>query len=172
VRVRRLRRRRLPPPVGEVLRAAAGERLLAWAVAADGAHLVATDRSLHLPVRGRVHRIGWEQVDTATWDQDAATLTVVQAAERGGRPRRWPARLVEPRDLVDVVRERVNATVVWSSRVQLDGPAGARIVARRPPGSDVLRWSVALDDGLDAADPATRAMLDAAVRAARAELGP
>jgi hypothetical protein len=157
--------------VTDVVRGSAGERLLGWAVAADGAHLVATDRTLHLPVRGRVHRIGWEAVDTAAWDQESATLTVVESARHGERPRRWRARLVEPGDLVDVVRERVNATVVLTRHVRLVGDLGVRIVARRPPGSPVLRWSAALDDGLDPADPAIRARVDAAVRAARAELG-
>ena len=73
--------------------------------------------------------------------------------------------------LPSVVKERVNASIVVSRHVELQGERGARLVARRTPGSSELRWSVVFDPGLDPADPDLRASADAALEALRGSLG-
>jgi hypothetical protein len=73
--------------------------------------------------------------------------------------------------IAGVVRERVNASIVVQDRITLSGRAGARVVARRVPGSTDLRWSVVFDPGLDPGDPALRAAADAALAELRASLG-
>ncbi len=160
----------MPPEVTAVLTGATGERLLAWACTPAGAAVVATDRAAHLPAAEGTIRIGWERVDRAAWDRDEGVLTVVEAAP-AGRPRRHAVRLEDPGDLVLVVKQRVDASLVLSRRVPLEGSRGVTVVARRPPGTDALTWSVVLDRGVDLADPVTRADVDAAVDAVRGEVG-
>lgn len=150
---------------------APGERLLAWAACDDGGHAVASDRGLHVPARGgEPHLVPWERVDRAAWDRDDGVLTVVEAVP-SGRPYRHRLAMEDPGNLTIVVRERVNATVVLSRRVELDGTRGITVVARRPPGTDRLAWSVVLDRGIDASEPTMKARVDLAVTAVRAEIG-
>ncbi len=147
-----------------------GARLLAAATTADGSWLVATDRALWVPRRAVRHRIGWEQVDTASWDRESEILTVLQAAPLGERPRRWTFRLDDPGDLLLVVRERVNATVVLARTVRI-GEASVRVVARRAPGQDELSWVVSAGRGLDVSDPSVHGRLQLEVARLRSELG-
>lgn len=165
-----IRRRGVPADVAALLDGAAGERLLAWSVSVSDAPVVATDRALHLPAVAGTTRIGWERVDKAVWNRDESELTVVEAVP-GGRPRRHVVRLEEPGDLAIVVKQRVDAAVVISRRVPLDGHRGVTVVGRRPPGSDALSWTVSVERGVDLADPATRARVDAAVAEVRGEIG-
>jgi hypothetical protein len=48
---------------------------------------------------------------------------------------------------------------------------GVTVVARRPPGSDRLVWSVSLDRGVDLGDSGVKSKVDEAVRRLRLELG-
>jgi hypothetical protein len=165
------RRRRTPPPdLVEGLGIGTGERLLAWAASDPAGAVVATDVALYLPTRAGTERIGWERVDRATWDRDEELLTVAEASA-GGRPRRHALRVLDAAELTVVVRERVNATVVLSRHVPIEGTRGVTVVGRRPPGSDRLTWTVAVDRGLDLADPPTRARVDAALAEVRSEVG-
>jgi hypothetical protein len=70
-----------------------------------------------------------------------------------------------------VVRERVNASIVVQRHVELRGEVGARIVARRVPGSTELRWTVTFDAGLDPRDPDLRRRADEALDTLRTSLG-
>ncbi len=133
--------------------------------------MVATTHALWLPDGPDLRRVGWELVDEATWSRDASTLLVREAAVLGGRPRVWRLRMGDDRDLLLVIKERVRATVITSRRVDLDGPRGVTVVARRPPGQDRLTWSVSVDAGVDVDDPAVRAAIDDTVSSVRAELG-
>lgn len=141
---------------------AAAETPLGW--------VVATTHALWLPARSGMTRLGWETIENATWDRDNAALSVRQAAPLGGRERRWTVPMQDEPDLLLVVKERVRSTVVATRQVRLDGQRSATVVARRPPGSDELTWSVSLlgDDTMDAG---TRRELEAAVALLRADLG-
>lgn len=147
-----------------------GERVLVAAESPSG-WVVATTVALWLPDRGRLTRVGWESVDTASWDRDSSALHVRQAAELGGRPRRWNVRLDDQRDLLLVIKERVRATVVTTRHVRLSDDHGVTLVARRPPGADRLTWTVSVDPGVDVHDAAVRSRVDAELAALRAELG-
>lgn len=164
--IRRTRRDALPEQIRDGL--AAGERVLASAVDNDGAAVVATDRALWLPAGGAWRRLGWESVDRAGWDAEEALLTVV---EGGPATLHHTVRVQQPGSLVEVVRERVSAVIVWSRHTVLAGRRGVRVVGRRSPGEQRILWSAVLDPGLDIADPEVRARVDAEVAAARAEVG-
>jgi hypothetical protein len=133
--------------------------------------VVATTHALWVPGRSGLERIGWEEVDTASWGQDEGVLTVVQAAPLGGRARQRVLRLTDGADLLLVVKERVRATMVLSRRVDLGGGSGVAVVARRPPGSDTLTWTVSVDGGVDVTDAGVRAVVEAAVRDMKQQVG-
>jgi hypothetical protein len=148
-----------------------GERVLGVATATDGSTVVATNRAVFMPTQSGHHRIGWERVDRAGWDRAEATLWVLESAPLGARPHRWRVAIDDPGPVIDLVRERVNATVIVSQHVPLVGERGVRVVGRRPPGTDELLWSVAVDPGIDVTDSGLRRMIEAAVDEVRRQLG-
>lgn len=157
--------RRPPFPVGP------GERLLAWATVpdpGDGPRLVGGTRdALYLP-----DRIPWEQVASADWDQEESTLRVVEVAGFGEPSPVHVLRLDEAGRLLQLVRERVTASIAVQRHVPVAGRRQVRILARRAPGTHgELAWFVEYDDGLDPADPRVDAVVQDALAAARADVG-
>lgn len=159
-----LRRTRVEPP----LTVEPGERLLAWAEAGDGRVVGGTRDALYLPDGVR---LPWEEVEAADWDREESVLTVSEVGT-WGRPRHT-ARLgiEEPGRLLELVRERVTASVVLQRHVPVDGTRGVRVIARRAPRGDrPLAWLYEYDEGVDPDDPLVRAAAEAALAAARAEV--
>ncbi|GAA5150777.1 hypothetical protein GCM10023340_28530 [Nocardioides marinquilinus] len=159
---------RRPPrpdlPVGS------GERLLAWAHTTDGGAVGGTRDAFYLP-----ERLPWEQVEAADWDVDTTTLTVTEVGRWGEVRPRHRLELDDPDRLLQLVRERVTASVVLVRHVPVDGRRGLRVVARRAPGRldgpDDLAWVYEFDAGVDPDDPAVRLAAAEALAAARAEVG-
>lgn len=157
-RLDRLRPRRLP----------SGERPLASATASDGTLVAGTRDALHI---GDL-RLPWEDVGAAEWDADTSTLTVNELGS--GRGQRPVHRLVieEPGRLLELVRERVTATIVIQRHVPLQGRRGLEVVARRPArGGAQLRWSLEYDEGVDPTDPYVQRAAEAAYAELRREVG-
>ena len=159
---------RLRPPT-ELRHRAAPDRVLAWTASGDS-ELAALDTALLLPTGSDPDRIPWDLVLRASWTEGQLE---VSAQDRPGGPARTHriAFTGSPGVLPDVVRDRVNASIVIQHHVPLDGERGARIVARRTPGSTELRWSVVFDPGLDPSDPGLRAAADEALAVLRGSLG-
>ena len=131
--------RRERPPAGLLALLERDERVVSWALA-DLGTVAATTHGLWLPSGDSFRRIGWELVDKAVWRD--GVLTVIEA-----------------RDLPPAVRRRVEASVVRSEVLPVDGGA-ARFVARRVPRCDGVTWRARLEPGtLDA--PQTRASVRA-----------
>jgi len=79
----------------------------------------------------------------------------------------------EPGRLLELVRERVTASVVLQRHVPLEGRRGVRVIARRAPRGDrPVEWLYEYDEGIDPDDPAVRFEAERALAAARDELGP
>ena len=148
--------RRERPPAALLALLDHDERVVSWAHADLGA-VAATTRALWLPSGDSFRRIGWELVDKAVWRD--GVLTVVEAEDVDDLLlRELPAvslTLIEPRDLPPAVRRRVEASVVRSDVLAVDGGA-ARFVARRVPRRDGVTWRARLEPGT-ADTPATRA---------------
>lgn len=145
-----------------------GERVLAWAPS-GASSVVATDGALVLPAGADPERVPWDLVLRVSWEPDGFVL--VSQERPGARAETRQVPVPDLGSLPAVVKERVNASIVVARQVSLDGERGARIVARRTPGSSELRWSVVFDAGLDPSDPALRAAADEALAALRGSLG-
>ncbi len=162
----------VPADVRSRLALQPGERVLAAAADTEGRWTVGTDRSLHVPAGDGWQVLAWERIDRARWDEESAHLEVVEVADFGELQPRHQLALVEPRRLLDLVRDRVTASVLLTRHVPVEGSRGLKVVARRSPvGTGDVEWSCWLDDGLDPADPAVRRAVDEGLAAARAELG-
>jgi hypothetical protein len=152
---------------------AAGERLLAWAPIADGGWVAGTRDALYLPTG----RVPWEQVQAADWDRDEGRLRVSEVGTWGEQRPRHTLMMADSgaKDadrLLQLVRERVTASVLLSRHVPVSGRRGVRIVARRAPsGRSDVQWAYEYDEGVDADDPFVRAAAETALATARADVG-
>lgn len=157
-----LRSRGFSLPVGP------GERVLATAPVAGTDDVVGGTRdALYLP-----QRIPWEQVASADWDQEESVLTVVEVAAFGEPSPTHRLQLEHSSRFLQLVRERVTASIVLQRHVAIRGRLGVRILARRAPGRPgPLTWFVEYDAGLDPEDPRVATVVGAALEAARGDVG-
>lgn len=159
-----LRRVRVPQAVRDVA-LEPGERRLAWGVTPDGAPVLATTAGLRAPGR---ELLPWGEVERAVWRRPH--LEVVQVAQVEGTGPRTRVELAEEHDLADAVRSAVTGSVAWSSVVKLS-EGSVRVVGRRQPGRDDLRWQLVYAPGTDVDDPAVREQAEQALLDARRTLG-
>ncbi len=154
--------------IGRARRLPTGERILASEVADDGTVVAGTREALHI---GEL-RVPWETVEKADWDSDALTLTVTEVGSWGEvRPVHVIA-LAEPGRLLELVRERVTASVVLQRHVPVRGRKGLYVVARRAPGRDEpLTWLFEYEEGVDPDDPDVRRKAEAALAQAQQDVG-
>ena len=177
-----LRRRRLPasrrPPLDR------DERVVAWAGATGDEVLVVTNLGVWLPGAsdlaasepapvdpapadpalsaspGVAARVGWHEIHKATWS--GRQLTVVAAHETADVDGYAVVAdlppvvctLLDPDRVPEQVRTRVTRSIAYTVHHPLPGGGGVRVVARRVPGVNGLRWTVRYDDGVDPSDPA------------------
>lgn len=147
---------------------APGERLLASAATPDGTVLAGTRDAFYLAVPGReVRRTPWEEVEAARWDRDTDTFHLSEVGSWGQQRPSVEVHLEEPGRLLELVRERVTASVVLQRRVDVHGRRGLRVIARRAPRGDrPVKWVYEYDEGIDPSDPAVeRAARDALAQA-------
>ncbi len=159
-----------------------GDKVLAHAGTADGTWLLGTrsglvvvppSSSVEPSSSEPVETLRWEQIETADWDRDAERLRVVEVGEFGRPKPVHEFTLADPRRLLQLIRERVTASVLLQRRVTLPGSrSGFTVVARRSPHSDgEIGWAVEYDVAVDPADPVVAEAAEAALRAAREEVG-
>lgn len=156
-----------------------GEKLLAEAAATQG--YVGGSRDALYVVRGlggggfdlaETLRIPWEEVEAADWDAETSTLRVTEVGSWGEERPEHVFTLPEPGRLLELVRERVTASIVLQRHVAIRGRKGLRVVARRPPyGDREISWIYEYDEGVDPDDPAVRQAAEEALAAARDEVG-
>ncbi|GAW49904.1 MULTISPECIES: hypothetical protein [unclassified Nocardioides] len=161
------------------IRTERGERLLATAEA-DGVHLGGTRDALYVvrPIGGGAFeladttRIPWEEVEAADWDLETSTLRVTEVGTWGETRPEHTFVIEEPGRLLELVRERVTASIVLQRHVAIAGRRGVRVIARRAPRGDrPVVWLYEYDDGVDPADPVVQAAATEALEAAQAEVG-
>lgn len=170
----RLTSRRLPRPNIAV---GPGERLLAWAVV-EGGHVGGTRDALYIAHDSLVEpvetttRIPWEQIQAAEWDPESSTLRVSEVGTWGRLRPAYTVVVREPGRLLELLRERVTASVLLQRHVPVTARDSARVIARRAPrGDQSIIWLVEYDEALDPDDPVVRLAVEAALANARAEIG-
>ena len=179
-------RRGVEVPAEVVARAGLGrgEKVLAGARTGDGGWLLGTrDVLLVVPASGAqtvtetgaaaaVTRIPWQRVETADWKRDDEQLRVVEVGDFGRVRPVHTFSIGDPGLLVELVRERVTASVVLQRRVVVEGKRGLYVIARRAPrGDGEVTWVYEFDPGIDPEDPAVTAAAGAGLVAAQEELG-
>jgi hypothetical protein len=146
----------------------AGERVLAWTTATTGETLAGTREALYLPGR----RLPWEDVEAADWDRDTEEFRVVEVGHWGEPRAEHRYAIAEPRRLLELVRERVTASVLLVRHVPIEGRRGVRVIARRAAGGErAVRWIYEYDEGIDPDDPTVRLAAETALAAAQDEVG-
>ncbi len=156
------------------LAVAPGEQLLAWASDAEGDLVGGTRDALYFSAADRSSiRLPWEQVEAADWDLETSTLTVSEVGTWGLPTPEHRFTLDEPGRLLELVRERVTASVVLQRHVGVRGSKGVRVIARRAPSRHGdIAWLLQYDAGIDPADPVVQAAADEALVAAQGEVTP
>ncbi|WP_374455924.1 hypothetical protein [Nocardioides sp.] len=151
---------------------AAGEKVLASTTAADGTVLAGTRDAFYVVAAGGTRRVPWEQVEAADWDRDTDTFRLSEVGTWGEQRPVHTATLDEPGRLLELVRERVTASVVLQRHVAVAGRRGLRVIARRAPaGSGAIQWVYEYDEGVDPDDPDVREAARAALEAMRRDVG-
>ncbi|WP_210504229.1 hypothetical protein [Nocardioides xinjiangensis] len=162
-------RRRTPSPSVDV---GPGERVLAAATTADGTVLAGTRDAFYVVTDGTTRRVPWEQVESAGWDRDTDTFRLSEVGSWGEQRPVHTATIEAPGRLLELVHERVTASVVLQRHVRLGRRRGLRVIARRAPsGAGEVQWVYEYDEGVDPDDPAVRAAAGEALELARRDVG-
>ena len=179
---RRAPRAELPPVVVKTLELARGERVLAFALDDNtGAHVVATTYALAVVISPamsstavttstaeRAVRRRWLSVDAGAWEPETATLTVTWAD--GSRAGQWSLR-DQPTQLPETVRERVQTSVVISTRLTLGDRRSGRVAIRQDFATGELIAQTILGRYTRADDPEVQAHVLAALAHLRDQVG-
>lgn len=125
------------------------DRVVSWADAPAGP-VVATTRGLWWPTHEGHRLIGWQSITKATWQDELLTVTEADVVDDLLLVDRTPVRtmLTFARDLPPVVRRRVEQNIAHTEQVAVGGGV-ARLVGRRIPGQDGLRWWARLEGAVD-----------------------
>jgi hypothetical protein len=163
----RLRRPTLPDDAATALALDPRERVLAWSALAGGGFAVATLEGLRMitPHGRRVAR-PWTEIDHAAWDPDARTIAVWFVGSRATVP-------LEVEDgtwLAQVLRDRVDASVLLTTEIGLAGGGTLRLALRRRPDGTVVD-QVVPPPGTDPDDPALAPLVRQGLAALRGEAG-
>ena len=150
---------------------AAGERVLASCESVDGIVLAGTRDAFYVGSES-AQRVPWERVEAADWDRDDSIFRLSLVGEWGAEKITHSFGLTEPGRLLELVRERVTASIVLQRHLPISGRRGVRVIGRRPPrGSGEIEWFFEYDEGVDPVDPAVREASTQALAAARADVG-
>jgi hypothetical protein len=180
-----------PPAVFKALALNKGERILAFGIDDNtGAHVVATTYAMAVVRSAGVISAGvtstgvspsevtstaelitrrrWLFVDAASWEPETATLTVTWAD--GARAGQWSFRDQGAR-LPETLRERVQASVVLSTRLELGDRRTGRVAIRQDFATRELIAQTILGRYARADDPEVQAHVQAALAHLRDQVG-
>ena len=149
-----------------------GEKVLASATGADGTVLAGTRDAFYVVAGDDTRRVPWEQVEAAGWDRDTDTFRLSEVGSWGEQRPVHTTVLDEPGRLLELVHERVTASVVLQRHVRIARGRGLRVIARRAPsGAGGVQWVYEYDEGVDPDDPAVRTAAREALDLARRDVG-
>jgi hypothetical protein len=170
----------VPPSVTGALALVGGERVLASGVDDNtGAYVVATNFALAVvsvaavsggeaSIAERTLRRPWLFVDAGAWEPETATLTVTWTD--GRHAGQWSFR-DQPTRLPETLRERVQASVVISTRLTLGDRRTGRVAIRQDLETRELIPQTLLGRYTRADDPEVQAHVQAALAHLRDQVG-
>ncbi|MEP7035886.1 MAG: hypothetical protein ABI934_09880 [Actinomycetota bacterium] len=163
-------RAELPTAIVTALELARNERVLAFAMDDfTGAHVVATTYALAVVTSSAgLARRRWLSVDAGAWDPETAILTVTWAD--GARAGQWSLR-DQATLLPETVRERVQASVVLSARLNLGERRSGRVAIRQDFATGALISQTILGRSTRPDDPEVQAHVQAALAHLRDQVG-
>ena len=148
-----------------------GESELARADSEAGP-VVGTRDALYVPTSVGHVRVPWEQVEAADFDNETETLRVREVGTWGEVRPEYRLVVSDAGRLLDLVRERVTATVLLQRHVAVEGSRGVRVIARRAPsGERAVTWLFEYDEGIDPDDPLVAEASQSVLAAAQDEVG-
>ena len=142
------------------------ERVLVWSALNPAGWLVATDESLHTTEPSIDAR--WVQVLGASWDDPVLEVRLLADGEVVS----LQVEPVDARSVPQVVRERIEQSLMVEKHVPLSGSLGVRFLARRDPQNVDVFWQRLPDPGIDLSDPGLAAAADRAEAELRQVYGP
>jgi hypothetical protein len=169
-------RAELPPAITAAVPLAKGERVLAFGIDDNtGGYVVATTFALvvvssntETATPERAVRRRWLFVDAGSWEPETATLTVTWTD--GGRAGQWCFR-DQPTLLPETLRERVQASVVIATRLNLGDRRTGRVAIRQDFETRELIAQTILGRYTRADDPEVQAHVAAALAHLRDQVG-
>jgi len=177
----RLLRTPWPRELGEAVSATAREStgrkedVLAAVQLTTGRWVAGTRAAVYLPSDSTDadRRVGWEKIERANWDSEASVLHVYETTDFGTPLRATELKVDDPGRFGQLLRERVDASIVVQRHVPLAGKRGVRIVGRRNPAATdaAVTWNIVLDKGLEPTQPGIVDAAEAALRQVRDEFG-
>ncbi len=150
-----------------------GEKTLAAAKAADGERwLLGTRRALSV-VSATAEPVthAWDQIQSSDWNADEHTLRLSLIGTFGEPRERASYVLVEPDLLLQLVRERITASIVFQRHVPVEAKSGFRVIARRNPAGGPITWMCDFDPGIEPDAPGMPERVETALAQARMEIG-
>ena len=150
-----------------------GDKVLAAAEVVGGERwLLGTRRALGVVSAGAEPETHpWDLIHASDWDAEENTLRLSLIGTFGEPRERASYRLVEPDLLLQLVRERITASIVFQRHVPIQGKRGFRVIARRNPAGGPITWMCDFDPGIEPDSPGTPAQVEAALAQARMEIG-
>jgi hypothetical protein len=159
--------RAVPAEVSAALGLTRADRVLAWSPLVGGGAAVATVDGLRvLTPRGTPVAGAWVEIDHAAWDADSRTVAVWWTDRRVATP----LEVEDDSRLPEVIRERVQSSVLLTATVEVPGGKQVRVALRR--GRDGELSTQALPPpGVRLDDPGVGERVAAALADLRAEAG-
>jgi hypothetical protein len=158
----------MPAEMAEALGLGRSDRLLAWSSLVGGGVAAATIKELRIVTpRGTKIVQPWAEVDHAVWEQESRTLVIWWVSSRRTTP-------LEIQDdigrLPEVIRERVQSSVVLTASVPLPNGRLGRVALRRGAGGALVAQTL-VPPGVKEDAPDVAPLLTAAVEALWSEAG-
>jgi hypothetical protein len=178
--VLRLRRSPWPADLTEAVRVASRhttsgkEEVLAAVQLTTGHWVAGTRAAVYLPDdASELRRVGWEHIERAAWNSEESILHVYETTAFGTPLRATDLAVDDPGRFGQLLRERVDASIVIQRHVPLTGKKGVRIVGRRNPADTTadISWNFVLDKGLEPTQPGLLDRAEAALAGVRDEFG-
>jgi hypothetical protein len=145
-------------------------RVLASGRATDGTWLLGLADRLVLVGGHDARSLTWDEVQAADWDDESGRLRVTEVGSFGEVRPRHDFFLEDQSLLLQLVRERVQSSVVLQRKVAVRKKRGFTVIGRRRADGSIA-WMVEYDAGIDPDDAEVRTRVDDALAVARNDVG-